>query len=116
MEKKTYGLPALISFFIPGLGQIIKGDFLKGFLIWLVGGTAMFLFSITIILIPFAFIIWAWNIYDAYNSNQGGLSIADNNSSKTAKHQPETEIQSNDQITDIDNTDFLKKYGVQFEE
>ncbi|ALD22742.1 hypothetical protein [Hymenobacter sp. DG25A] len=62
--KKTYGLPALLSLFVPGLGQLIKGQFLKAFLIWAVGGTISFLLYWTLI-VPF--VIWAWNVYDAYN-------------------------------------------------
>ncbi|WP_324672014.1 hypothetical protein [Hymenobacter sp. GOD-10R] len=63
--KTTHGVPALISFFIPGLGQLIKGQFLKAFIIWAVGGTLSFLLGWTIV-VPF--LIWAWNVYDAYNS------------------------------------------------
>jgi len=62
--KQTYGVPALLSFFIPGLGQLIKGQILKAFLIWAVGGVVGFLLAWTLI-VPF--IIWAWNVYDAYN-------------------------------------------------
>ncbi|MEI7596638.1 MAG: hypothetical protein WCK02_12885 [Bacteroidota bacterium] len=66
MEKQHHGLPALLSFFIPGLGQLIKGHIIKALLIWFVGGAvAFFLFWTAIV--PFA--IWAWNVYDAYNSN-----------------------------------------------
>ena len=63
--KTTYGIPALISFFIPGLGQLIKGQFLKAFIIWAVGGSLSFLLAWTFV-VPF--VIWAWNVYDAYNS------------------------------------------------
>jgi TM2 domain-containing membrane protein YozV len=63
--KTTHGVPALISFFIPGLGQLIKGQFLKAFIIWAIGGTLSFLLGWTIV-VPF--LIWAWNVYDAYNS------------------------------------------------
>ena len=66
MEKQKHGIPALISFFIPGLGQIIKGDILKGILIWVLGGVITFFLWWTFI-VPF--IIWAWNVYDAYNAN-----------------------------------------------
>ncbi len=69
-KQIKYGVPALLSFFIPGLGQIIKGQILKGILIWLIGGALIAFFSFTIILIPFAIIIFVWNIYDAYNSNK----------------------------------------------
>lgn len=62
--KPTYGVPALLSFFIPGLGQLIKGQILKAFLIWAVGGALSF-FLVWTIVVPF--VIWAWNVYDAYN-------------------------------------------------
>ncbi len=63
--KQTYGLPALLSIFVPGLGQLIKGHILKAFLIWAVGGVISFLLVWTMV-VPF--LIWAWNVYDAYNS------------------------------------------------
>jgi len=66
MENVKHGIPALISFFIPGLGQLIKGQFLKAILIWIVGGVIAVLLFWTFI-VPF--LIWAWNVYDAYNSN-----------------------------------------------
>lgn len=65
MASQKYGVPALISFFIPGLGQVIKGHVIKGILIWLIGGLVGFLLFWTVI-IPF--VIWVWNVYDAYNS------------------------------------------------
>ncbi len=64
MQK--HGLPALLSAFIPGLGQLIKGQIIKAILIWVIGGIVSFIFIWTWI-IPFA--IWAWNVYDAYNDN-----------------------------------------------
>ncbi|HBF21697.1 MAG: hypothetical protein CMI36_14905 [Owenweeksia sp.] len=66
MQKQTHGVPALISFFIPGLGQLIKGHILKGIAIWIIGGVVAFFLWWTIIA-PFA--VWAWNVYDAYTSN-----------------------------------------------
>ena len=66
MEKQKHGVPALVSFFIPGLGQVIKGQILKGIFIWIIGGVICFLLWWTLF-IPFA--IWVWNVYDAYNSN-----------------------------------------------
>lgn len=64
--KQTYALPAILSFFIPGLGQLIKGQVLKAFLIWIVGGLISFFLFWTVI-VPI--IIWLWAVYDAYNSN-----------------------------------------------
>jgi len=66
MDKQKHGIPALISFFIPGLGQLIKGQILKAILIWIIGGGLCIFFFWTII-VPI--LIWAYNVYDAYNSN-----------------------------------------------
>lgn len=66
MEKKTHSFPALVSFFIPGLGQLFKGHILKALFIWIVGGFLSVFFFWTII-VPLA--IWLWNVYDAYNAN-----------------------------------------------
>jgi len=63
--KQTYGVPALISFFIPGLGQLVKGQILKALFIWAVSALVGFLLWWTIV-VPF--VVWAWNVYDAYNS------------------------------------------------
>ena len=60
--KQTYGLPALLSFFVPGLGQIIKGQVLKG--IFCFFGV---MFGLFFLVIP-GIIIWIWQISDAYSS------------------------------------------------
>jgi len=59
-SSQKHGVPAILSFFIPGLGQIIKGQILKGILIFI--GVALGL----VLIIPGA-IIWIWQIVDAYN-------------------------------------------------
>jgi TM2 domain-containing membrane protein YozV len=64
-NNKTYGFPAIVSFFLPGVGQLIKGHILKGLMIIFIGWTVSALLSWTII-VPF--IIWVWNVYDAYNA------------------------------------------------
>ncbi|RYU81608.1 hypothetical protein [Hymenobacter persicinus] len=58
--RPTYGVPAHFSFIISGLGQLVKA-----FIIWVVGGAIGFLLAWTLV-VPFG--IWAWNVYDAYNS------------------------------------------------
>ena len=65
---QKHGVPAILSFFIPGLGQIIKGQIGKGILIFLgmVISIILIFFFVGIITTP---ILWLWNIYDAYNSN-----------------------------------------------
>jgi TM2 domain-containing membrane protein YozV len=65
--NRTHGIPALFSFFIPGLGQLVKGDILKALFIWIafiITGPVHFIgFGL-----PIWFIIWVWQLYDAYNS------------------------------------------------
>jgi TM2 domain-containing membrane protein YozV len=63
--KPTYGVPALLSAFLPGLGQLIKGQILKALFIWIASGVVGFLLWWTIV-VPLA--LWAWNVYDAYNA------------------------------------------------
>ncbi|WMW23204.1 hypothetical protein RE476_05070 [Methanolobus mangrovi] len=66
-NKRTYGVPALLSFFIPGLGQIIKGELFKAIGIWVVLAIC---FILQFILIGYLLgaIVWVWQIYDAYNN------------------------------------------------
>jgi TM2 domain-containing membrane protein YozV len=68
-----HGVPALMSFFIPGLGQLVKGHVAKGLGTWgalfaaTVGG---FLVGYTFLAIP---VVWIWSTYDAYKSNSPKL-------------------------------------------
>jgi len=65
-KVQRHGLPALLSFFIPGIGQAMKGHFKKMLFIWVTYIIMAFLLPLSIgIILP----IWVWNIYDAYNSN-----------------------------------------------
>lgn len=65
--KKTHGAPALFSFFIPGLGQLVKGQVSKAVGIW-----AALLISLFMSVIGIGFLIgmvvWIAQIYDAYNA------------------------------------------------
>lgn len=67
MAEDKHGMPALLSFLIPGLGQIVKGQIWKG--IGLMLG-ALISSGLTIVLIGFLTypIIWFYSIYDAYNA------------------------------------------------
>lgn len=65
MENQRYIIPAILSAIIPGLGQIVKGQFIKGLLIIIVGITVSYILLWTFI-VPI--IIWAWNVFDAYTS------------------------------------------------
>jgi TM2 domain-containing membrane protein YozV len=66
-RDQRHGVPALLSFFIPGLGQLIKGDFLLGFLVWVAMGIAAIscFIYVGMVLLP---IFWVVQIYDAYTS------------------------------------------------
>ena len=64
--NQKHGFPALLSFFLPGIGQLVKGHIGKAIVIWIIG-TLVTIFLFWTIIIPFG--VWAWNVYDAYNSN-----------------------------------------------
>lgn len=59
--KQKYGMPALLSFFIPGMGQIVKGEIWKGIFAFVSFVVGCFLF-----IIP-GIIIWIFQLIDAYN-------------------------------------------------
>lgn len=66
MSQRKYGVPAIVSLLIPGLGQIIKGEIFKGIGIMV----ALFISgALTLVLIGFITtpIIFFWQVYDAYN-------------------------------------------------
>lgn len=75
-KEKKHGIPALMSFFIPGLGQLIKGQVLKGFLIWLIPIVILMIIVslhseiLLMLFIIGCIVLWLWNIFDAYNSNR----------------------------------------------
>ncbi len=66
-KDQRHGFPALLSLFVPGLGQLIKGDFLLGFLIWVAMGVAAIscFIYIGMVLVP---VFWLIQIYDAYTT------------------------------------------------
>jgi TM2 domain-containing membrane protein YozV len=59
--SRKHGVPALLSFFIPGLGQIVKGQVGKGIFSFIGVGIGL------IVLVIPGVIIWIWQIVDAYN-------------------------------------------------
>lgn len=65
-NSQKYPLAAFLSFLLPGIGQLTKGELFKAFIIWIIGGLFSLLFWSTIIVPLF---LWLWNIYDAYNAN-----------------------------------------------
>jgi TM2 domain-containing membrane protein YozV len=59
--NQKHGVPALLSFFIPGLGQIVKGQVAKGIFTFIGFGLGILMFVIP------GVIVWIWQIVDAYN-------------------------------------------------
>lgn len=73
-EQSGHGIPALLSLFVPGLGQIVKGDVWRGICVWLNFGVAivaavlltdnlLVAYGLAAVLIA---IIWIYQIVDAY--------------------------------------------------
>ena len=65
--RRTHGVPALFSLFIPGLGQLVKGDFSKALGIWIALAICGFMSVIGIGLLM-GLVIWIAQLYDAYNA------------------------------------------------
>ena len=59
-----HGIPAIISFFLPGVGQLMKGHIGKVVLIFFGFWVAAF----SVVGVPIAIGFWIWNIVDAYNA------------------------------------------------
>lgn len=77
MKKEKHEVPALLSFFVPTLGQFVKGDVKRGLklLLILILGEVLFITLIffnplpgIILTILFSLIMWIYQIYDAYNN------------------------------------------------
>lgn len=58
-----------MSFFIPGLGQLYTGQFLKALALFLLAVVFAALSSI-LIGIPLYLVVWIYSMYDAYTSAQ----------------------------------------------
>ena len=71
---KSPGLAAVLSFFIPGLGQIYNGAIAEGIVLMIltVISLVLCLAMIGFILVP---AIWIYAIYDAYNTSKKDISI-----------------------------------------
>jgi TM2 domain-containing membrane protein YozV len=70
-RNQRHGIPALLSFFIPGLGQLVKGQFLKGVGVFVGTGIsiALIYMMIGIVTTP---LLWIWQLYDAYRRQTRG--------------------------------------------
>lgn len=66
MAEETYAFAAILSFLVPGLGQIIKGQIWKGIGLMLGALISGALAFVVIGLLTYP-IIWIYSIYDAYN-------------------------------------------------
>lgn len=69
-ERKSSGIAVVLSFFIPGLGQIYNGQIGKGILFIILSGILVLLMFV-IIGIPLYLIFWVYNLYDAYRTAEG---------------------------------------------
>jgi len=63
---KNSGAAAVMSFLVPGLGQIYNGDIGKGLMMIIGMVVSIVLFFFLIGFVTY-FLIWLWSIYDAYN-------------------------------------------------
>jgi len=66
-ERKSSGIAVLLSFFLPGLGQIYNGQIGKGVLFIFLAFIFLGL-SILLIGIPFYLGLWIYSMYDAYKT------------------------------------------------
>ena len=66
-DQKSAGLAVVLSFFVPGLGQIYNGQIGKGIGFIILGGVLALTMFILIgfILYP---LFWIYNLYDAYST------------------------------------------------
>ena len=65
--KSKHGVPALLSFFLPGLGQVVKGQVVKAIGVWVGLGIAGVM-CFFLIGFPLLFVVWVWGVADAYNA------------------------------------------------
>ncbi|MDO5861998.1 MAG: zinc-ribbon domain-containing protein [Thermoplasmata archaeon] len=70
VNKKSDGLAVILSFIIPGLGQLYLGKIDRG-LAMLVGGIALGLLSLWLLFPAIAYIVvWIYSMYDAYQVSE----------------------------------------------
>ena len=67
VEQKSSGIAVILSFFIPGLGQIYVGKISLGVLL-IILDFVFGLLSIIVIGIPFLILLWLYSMYDAYKT------------------------------------------------
>jgi TM2 domain-containing membrane protein YozV len=78
MQKKSAGVALILSFFLPGLGQIYNGQTGKG-IGMIILSVIFWLLSTIVIGIPFYIILWIYGMYNAYSTanqiNAGAISV-----------------------------------------
>ena len=78
MQKKSAGVAVILSFFLPGLGQIYNGQIGKG-IGMIILSVIFWLLSSIVIGIPFYIILWIYGMYNAYSTankiNAGAISV-----------------------------------------
>jgi TM2 domain-containing membrane protein YozV len=76
---KSPGLAAVLSFFVPGLGQVYNGQIAKGLFLVFLGFLSFLLMAVVVgylLYLP----LWVYAIYDGYrmaeriNADRGGLA------------------------------------------
>ena len=74
---------AILSVFVPGLGQFYAGHFPRGLLIFVIVGIFATIgwffhgwFITPLFFAMLAFLLWLWNVYDAYQSAEGNRPIS----------------------------------------
>lgn len=73
LRTERYVFPAVLSFFIPGLGQIVKGRILLGALIMFgsLFAAGLCAFGIGFVALP---VLWIFQLYEAYTKPDAALS------------------------------------------
>ena len=66
-RNQKHGIPLILSIFIPGLGQIVKGDILKG-LMFMVLISMSFILKFALVGFLLVPIFYIWNLIDVYNN------------------------------------------------
>lgn len=66
-QYRNENISAVLSFLIPGLGQVYNGELGKGIFIFLVASLSVVLMALLIGFIMYP-IVWVWGIYDAHQS------------------------------------------------
>lgn len=70
VSTKNEGLAAILSFFLPGLGQMYNGEISKGVLLMIIQVVNIILMFVIIGLFTYL-LVWGYSIVDAYTTAKG---------------------------------------------